>query len=190
MEADVRKNKQHIQGQKETIRCIGEIIRQCVTKMVQLFHPEGEVQMKARLYDEKVGQPGLEGAARMKNVVWEYSDKVKAFLVEFRALAEHMTRESPFALKPDEEEATNWGERVGSEDGLQGVFRMSAEAPQAGEIDRLMRMGSSKQKHTSRPVMDTEPIDMADPESEPRGGLGPGGRHGGDGCPTRHRRKA
>ena len=168
MEAHVRTNELQIREQEETIRSIGETSRQCVTKMVQLFQPEGEVQMKARLYDQKVGQPGLEGAARMKNVVREYSDKVEAYLVEFRSLAEQMTRESSSASEPDEEETTNRGERVGSGDGLQGVFNMSAEAPQAGEIDRLMRMGSSTQEHTSRPVMDVEPIHMVRP-----GGVSP-----------------
>jgi hypothetical protein len=39
---------------------------------------------------------------------------------------------------------------------------MSAGAPHAGEIDRLMKMGSSMQEHTSRPVMDVELIHMVE----------------------------
>jgi hypothetical protein len=40
---------------------------------------------------------------------------------------------------------------------------MSADVPQEGEIDRLMRMGSSTQEHTSRAVLDVEPIHMVRP---------------------------
>ena len=99
----------------------------------------------------------------MKNVVREYSDKVEAYLVEFRVLAEHMTRESFSDQEPDEEEAANQGEKVGSGDGLQGVFNMSADAPQEGEIDRLMRKENSTQEHTSRAALNVEPIHMVRP---------------------------
>jgi hypothetical protein len=75
--------------------------------------------MKAMLYEERLGQPGLEGAVRMKNVVREYSDKVEGYLVEFRELVEHM-KESSSDKEPDQEETANWGERVGSRVGWRG----------------------------------------------------------------------
>jgi hypothetical protein len=107
IEAHMQKNELQIREQEEAIRRIGETSRQCVTKLSGLFHPDGEAQMKARLYDEKVGQPGLEGAARMKNVVREYSEKVEAYLVEFRLLGEHI-RESSSDEEPGHEETANW----------------------------------------------------------------------------------
>jgi hypothetical protein len=157
METHVQKNELQIREQEEIIRRIGETSRQCVTKLSGLFHPDGEAQMKAQLYDEKIGQPGLEGAARMKNVVRDYSKKVEAYLVEFRELAEHM-RKSSSNEEPDQEETANRGERVESGEGLQGVFNVSADAPQEGEIDRLMRNESSTQQHTSRVGLNVEPI--------------------------------
>jgi hypothetical protein len=90
MQAHVQRNELQIREQEDTIRRIGETSRQCVTKLSGLFQPDKEAQMKARLYDERVGQLGLEGAASMKNVVREYSDKVEAYLVQFRVLAECM----------------------------------------------------------------------------------------------------
>jgi hypothetical protein len=159
METHVQKNELQIREQEEAIRRIEETSRQCVTKLSGLFHPDGEAQMKSQLYDEKIGQPGLEGAARMKNVVRDYSKKVEAYLVEFRELAEHM-RKSSSNEEPDQEETANRGERVGSGEGLQGVFNVSADAPQEGEIDRLMRNESSTQQHTSRVGLNVEPIQM------------------------------
>lgn len=44
----------------------------CLKKVVQLFQPDGVVQTKARLYDEKITQLGIEGAARVNNIVKEY----------------------------------------------------------------------------------------------------------------------
>jgi hypothetical protein len=44
-------------------------------------------------------------------------------------------RESSSDEEPDQEETEKRGERVGSEEGLQGVFNMSADAPQEREID-------------------------------------------------------
>ncbi len=162
MEAQVKKNELQIREQEETIRRIGKTSQQCITKLSGLFHPDGEAQMKARLYDEKVGQPGLEGAARMKNVVREYSEKVEAYLIEFRELAEHM-RGNFSDEEPGREETVNRGDRVGSGEGLQGMFNASTDAPQEGEIDRLMRTGSSTQEHTSRVRLDAEPIHMVRP---------------------------
>jgi hypothetical protein len=142
MEDLVQSSELQIQEQEEIIRRIGETSRSCVSRMSGLFYPDGEAQMKARLYDQKVGQPGLEGLARMKNVVREYSEKVEAYLVEFRLLAEHM-RDSSSNEEPDQEETANWCERVGTGEGLQGMFNVSADAPQEGELDRLMRKRSS-----------------------------------------------
>ena len=106
MEAHVQRKELQIREQEDTIRSVAETSRQCVSKLSGLFQSNGEAQTKARLYDERVLQPGLEGAARMKNVVREYSDKVEAYLVEFRVLAECI-RESSSEEESDQEEPTS-----------------------------------------------------------------------------------
>ena len=188
MENHLRTQEQHIKGQEEAIQRVGDTGRKCLSKVVHLFQPSGEAQTKARLYDEKVTQSGIEGAARIKNIVREYSEKVEASLVEFRWLAEEVQKEDSSGSEPAEEEANNRGERVGSGDGLQDVFGVSAEAPQEGEMDRIMRTGSSTQEHTSRPVLDVEPVHMVRPAEvspveplNPEGSMGDRGTQPGSG---------
>ena len=51
MEDHIRKQEQQIQKQEQLIQRAEETDRTCITKVVRLFQPEGEVQTKARLYD-------------------------------------------------------------------------------------------------------------------------------------------
>jgi hypothetical protein len=72
MEQHIRKMEQHD--------------RTILKKVVWLFQPDREVQTKTRLYDEKITQPEMEMAARVKNIVKEYAAQVEEALVGFRAL--------------------------------------------------------------------------------------------------------
>jgi hypothetical protein len=55
-------------------------------------------------------------------------------------------------------ETNNQGERVGSGDEMHGTFWLSTDAPQAGDLDRLLRTGSLTQEQTSQPVEEVQPI--------------------------------
>ena len=65
MESHLQKANQHLQRRGKLIREMEETNRQSISKVRRLFHPEGDVQMKARLCDQKITLAQLEGAAQM-----------------------------------------------------------------------------------------------------------------------------
>ena len=84
-------------------------------------------------------------------------------LVGFRALVAEVLARCPPVPEPEVGETSNRGGRVplsGSE--LQETFRLSVDAPQAGDLDRLLGAGSSTPEQTSRPVENVEPVQAAD----------------------------
>ena len=176
MEGHVERNEIRIREQEDIIRRIGETSRNCVTTMSQLFQPDGEAQMKARLYDERVGQPGLEGAARLKNVVRDYAVKVENFLVEFRALAEHMSRDSSSTSVPEEEEVTNRGERESTPEHVWNVEPVHMVRPPGVSAEEVQNLREGMEAMGVRP--DTTERQEGGPGGHPGGQAG--GAQGGE----------
>ena len=126
-----------------------------------------------------------EDVDRVKSIVKKYAARVEEALVEFRALAAEVLTRCSTVPEPEAGETSNRDGRVplsGSE--LQGNFRLSDEAPQAGDLDRLMGVRSSTPDQTSRMMGEMEPVQAAEPgEASLAGFLNPEGGDGGDGCP-------
>jgi hypothetical protein len=160
----IREQKNELKRMRKTIRKMEQHDRTYLEKVARLFQPDGEVQTKARLYDEKITQPGVEEAARVKNIVKEYAAQVEEALVGFRALVAEVLARCPPVPEAEVGETSNRGGRVPlSGSVLQETFRLSGDAPQAGDLDRLLEVGGSPPpEQTSRPVEDVEPVQAAD----------------------------
>lgn len=107
--------------------------------------------LEDRLYDEKVTEPGVEWAARMKYIVKEYAAKVEERQLIFRKhVAEVLTRYSP-GLQPKKGETSR---REGGVplaiDELLAAFHLSQNASRVGDMDRMMGAGNSTPEQTSR----------------------------------------
>ena len=131
--------KEEIARQKETIRALEQQDRTTLKALEKLFQPDGEVQTKARLWDEKVAEPGTDGAARAKEVVKEYAAKVEETLKDFRKLIAAV-----LARCPSGRSTGKWG---GQPEGrgaplasseMLAHFHFSQDAPRTGDMDRMM----------------------------------------------------
>ena len=154
--------------------------------LARLFQPDGEVQTKARLYDEKVTEPGVEGAARVKNIVKEYAAKVEETLVGFRALVAEVLARCPPGPQPEVGETSRRGGGVPlASSELLAAFHLSQDAPRTGDLDRMMGAGNSTPEQTSRPVREFGTGSGKRPAGGELSRFGePGGGDGGDRYPT------
>ena len=182
----IQKMEQHIRKMEQHIQRLEQNDRTCIKKVVRLFQPDGEVQTKARLYDEKITQPGMEGAARVKNIVKEYAAQVEEALVGFRALAEQVISRCPPVPEPEVGETNNRGGRVP----LSGE-RVAGDLPVVSGCTSGGRFGPVVGSRKLHPGTDFPACggSGAGSGSRPRrsesGWLSePGRGDGGDGCPT------
>jgi hypothetical protein len=89
----MREQKKELRQAKRTIWIIEQQDRTCFQSVSRLFRPDGEVQTKARLYDEMMSDSEEEGAEWVKSIDKKYAARVEEALMEFRALAtEVLTR--------------------------------------------------------------------------------------------------
>jgi hypothetical protein len=96
------------------------------------------------LYNEKVTEPGVEGAERMKNIVNKYAAKMEETLVEFRKLvAEVLTRCPPGPQLERGETSRKEGVVLLASSELLAAFHLSQDALRIGDMDQMMSAGNS-----------------------------------------------
>jgi hypothetical protein len=160
----LRDQRRELRRAKRTIRTRDQEDRTCFETVSRLFRPDREVQTKARLYDELMSDSEEEDIDRVKGIVKKYAARVEEALVEFRALAAEVLTRCSTAPEPEAVETSHRDGRAhlsGSE--LQGNFRMSDNAPQEGELDRLMGGRLPTPDRSSRMMGGMEPVQAVEP---------------------------
>ena len=115
-------------------------------------------------------EAGLDGAARVTNVVKKYAARVEAGLVEFRKLLAENQARFPSGSGPDGGEANQRGMNAPlASSELLAPFHVSQDAPGMGDMDRMMAGGQSTPEQTSRPA--ASPV-LSMPRGNPDASLG------------------
>ena len=151
--------KAEIKRQKEVIRTLEQQDRTTLRVLERLFQPDGEVQTKARLWDERIAGSSTEGAAQVTEVVKEYAAKVEETLKDFRKLIAAVLERCPPVRRPEGGESSRreGGALVASSEVMANLL-FSQDAPRAGEIDRMMGARTSTPEPSPLPVRNLDPV--------------------------------